>query len=132
MQWFTKLERLTKALQGHNEKIPETKNLPPTGFDPKQPPVADQGFPQGGGANPPSGAPTYEFAKFSRKLHEIERIWTPKGYTSLARLRSANDPLVFSLTLHETGKYETSNTLTSSYLLGYHVDTLSLAKSDAS
>ena len=27
----------------------------------------------------PRGAPTYEFAKFSRKLHEIERIWTPGG-----------------------------------------------------
>ena len=25
------------------------------------------------------GAPTYDFAKFSQKLHEIERIWTPRG-----------------------------------------------------
>ena len=25
------------------------------------------------------GAPTYHFAKFSQKLHEIERIWTPTG-----------------------------------------------------
>ena len=25
------------------------------------------------------GAPTYNFAKFSQKLHEIERIWTPRG-----------------------------------------------------
>ena len=25
----------------------------------------------------PGGAPTYDFAKFSQKLHEIERIWTP-------------------------------------------------------
>ena len=25
------------------------------------------------------GAPTYDFAKFSQKLHEIERIWTPGG-----------------------------------------------------
>ena len=31
------------------------------------------------------GAPRYEFAKFSQKLHEIERIWTPGGGgTSLA------------------------------------------------
>ena len=39
-----------------------------------------QGFP-GGGANSPGGggAPTYDFAKFSRKLHEIERIWLPRG-----------------------------------------------------
>ena len=41
--------------------------------------VADLGFPRGGGANSPGGAPTYEFAKFSQKLHEIERIWTPGG-----------------------------------------------------
>ena len=24
-------------------------------------------------------APTYDFAKFSQKLHEIERIWIAKG-----------------------------------------------------
>ena len=30
----------------------------------------------GGGANSPGGATTYDFAKFSQKLHEIERIWT--------------------------------------------------------
>ena len=40
-------------------------------------PVADPGFPRGGGANSPGGAPTYDFAKFSQKMHEIERIWTP-------------------------------------------------------
>ena len=38
------------------------------------------GFPRGGGANSRGGAPTYDFAKFSRKLHEIERIWTPGGH----------------------------------------------------
>ena len=37
-------------------------------------PAVDPGFPRGGG-----GAPTYDFAKFSRKLHEIERIWAPGG-----------------------------------------------------
>ena len=41
--------------------------------------VADLGFPRGGGANSPGGAPTYNFAKISQKLHEIERIWTPRG-----------------------------------------------------
>ena len=41
--------------------------------------VADPGFPRGGGANSPGGAPTYDFAKFHQKLHEIERIWTPRG-----------------------------------------------------
>ena len=24
------------------------------------------------------GTPTYDFAKFSQKLHKIERIWTPR------------------------------------------------------
>ena len=38
--------------------------------------VADPGFPLGGGANS-EGVPTYDFAKFSQKLHEIERIWAP-------------------------------------------------------
>ena len=41
--------------------------------------MADLGFPRGGGANSPGGAPTYDFAKFSQKLHEIERIWAPRG-----------------------------------------------------
>ena len=45
--------------------------------------MADPGFPRGGGANSP-GTPTYEFAKFSQKLHEIESIWTPGGRASLA------------------------------------------------
>ena len=33
--------------------------------------------PRGGG-----GAPTYDFAKFSWKLHEIKRIWVPGGRPS--------------------------------------------------
>ena len=39
-------------------------------------PVADPGFPRGEGANSPGerGTPTYDFAKISKKLHEIERI----------------------------------------------------------
>ena len=46
--------------------------------------VADPGFPGGGGANSPGGgAPTYDFAKFPQKLHEIERIWTPGGVRPL-------------------------------------------------
>ena len=39
--------------------------------------MADLGFPVGGDANPPGdggGAPTYDFAKFCEKLHEIEKI----------------------------------------------------------
>ena len=34
----------------------------------------DPGFPIKGGANLPQGAPTYRFAKFSKKLHDIEKI----------------------------------------------------------
>ena len=49
----------------------------PSGLAPL--PVADLGFPRGGGTNSPGGAPTYDFAKFPQKLHEIERIWTPGG-----------------------------------------------------
>ena len=39
-------------------------------------PGADPGFPVGGGANPPGGGrtPTYDFAKFPKQLHEIEKI----------------------------------------------------------
>ena len=39
--------------------------------------VADPAFPRGGGANSPGGP--NDFAKISQKLHEIERIWTPRG-----------------------------------------------------
>ena len=48
--------------------------------------VADLGFPRGGSANFPGGAPTYDFAKFSQKLHEIERIWAPGGGGGGARV----------------------------------------------
>ena len=35
---------------------------------------ADPGFPVGGGAEPTGdGAPTYDFAKFKKKLYEIEK-----------------------------------------------------------
>ena len=38
--------------------------------------MADPGFPEGGAWTLQGGR---EHAKFSRKLHEIERIWTPRG-----------------------------------------------------
>ena len=39
-----------------------------------------QDFPEEGAPTPRGGgAPTYDFAKFSQKLHEIERIWAPEG-----------------------------------------------------
>ena len=50
-----------------------------------------QDFPEEG-APTPQGAPTYEFVEFSQKLHEIERIWTPRGGAGpCAPLRSATD-----------------------------------------
>ena len=41
--------------------------------------MADPGFPRGGSPTPQRGVPTYDFVKVSQKLHEIERIWTPRG-----------------------------------------------------
>ena len=38
--------------------------------------VADPGFPRAGQL--PRRVPTYDFAKISQKLHEIERIWAPQ------------------------------------------------------
>ena len=40
---------------------------------------ADPGFPVEGGANPPGWGPTYAFAKFPEKLHEIENILGRRG-----------------------------------------------------
>ena len=41
------------------------------------------------------GAPTYDFAKFSQKLHEIETIWNPRGRG--ARPSPPLDPPLVSL-----------------------------------
>ena len=40
-------------------------------------PGVDPGFPVGGGANPPGGAPTYDFAKFSttKKCMKLRKFW---------------------------------------------------------
>ena len=52
-------------------------------------PGADPGFPIGGGANPLEGAPTSDFAKISKKTHEIENIWAVKrAHTQGIPLRS--------------------------------------------
>ena len=65
------------------------------------------------GANPP-GAPTYDLTKFSQKLHEIERIWTPMGGVSLAPpFTSANlfwrlpfrNPFVHTLVIFRDGAH---------------------------
>ena len=47
-------------------------------------PVADPGFPEVGAPTLQGRAPTYDFAKISQNLHEIERTWTPRGRASLA------------------------------------------------
>ena len=50
------------------------------------------------------GAPTYDFAKFSQKLHEIERISAPGGGVPRALpLRSATD-LCYSLCQFKTSE----------------------------
>ena len=41
--------------------------------------VLDPGFPPGGGANSPGGGANIQFCQNFPKLHEIERIWTPRG-----------------------------------------------------
>ena len=52
-----------------------------------------QDFPEEGAPTLQGGAPTYDFAKFSQKLHEIERIWTPRGgrASKILLCRSATD-----------------------------------------
>ena len=40
---------------------------------------------------PKVGAPTHDFAKFSQKLHEIERIWTTAGGAHPPPLRYTNE-----------------------------------------
>ena len=60
--------------------------------------MADPGFPRGGGANSPGGAPTYDFAKFSQKLHEMERIWTPRGGGARPKFYYVDPPLLDAAT----------------------------------
>ena len=44
---------------------------------------ADPGSPVLGGANPPAGVPTYDFVKFSQKLHEIKNMLGRRGTSPL-------------------------------------------------
>ena len=55
-------------------------------------PVAGPGFPRGRGTNSPGGRQHTILPKFPKKMHEIERIWTPReGRVPLApSLRSVN------------------------------------------
>ena len=62
--------------------------------------VMDEGFPIGTVGNPLGQAPTCHFAKFSKKLHEIENISgtfpldLPMGYVSLVTTRYVLDRIV--------------------------------------
>ena len=57
---------------------------------------ADPGFPVGG-APTLGGTPTYDFAKFFKKLHEIEKILGRRGAPPL------NPPLVTNVHLNPIG-----------------------------
>ena len=61
--------------------------------------VADPGFPWGGGANSPGGAPTYDFAKFSQNCMKLTRIWNRggRGASKILLCRSATAYGLFPL-----------------------------------
>ena len=59
-----------------------------------------QDFPKEG-APTLRGVPTYDIAKISQKLHEIERIWTPGGGTR-PKFYYVDPPLAGDSNLHFT------------------------------
>ena len=72
-----------------------------------------QDFPEGG-REPSRGG--REHAKFSRKLHEIERIWTPRG--GRASLTPPLDPpMTFNDDLHK--RFVSNSSSVESYLIHY-------------
>ena len=46
------------------------------------------------GCQLPGGEPTYDFAKFSQKLNEIEKIWTPGGGGTRVKFYYVDPPLL--------------------------------------
>ena len=52
-------------------------------------PVADPGFPWGGGINSPGGGQHMILPNFPKNLHEIERIWTRGVASKILLCRSA-------------------------------------------
>ena len=52
-----------------------------------------QDFPEEGAPTLQRGAPTYDFAKFPQKLHEIERIWPPGGGGARPKFYYVDPPL---------------------------------------
>ena len=71
----------------------------------------------------PRGAPTYDFAKFSQKLHEIERIWAPRG--GRASLAPPLDPPLEIMAWKPGNYYVPSWKLTGS-VNGVNIDPVSL------
>ena len=65
--------------------------------------MADPGFPRGGGRQLPRGAPTYDFAKNSQKLHEIERIWAPRGGGVRPKFYYVDPPLTVQMRRYPWG-----------------------------
>ena len=53
-------------------------------------------LPEEGAPTPHGEAPTYDFAILSKKLHEIERIWTP-GEACIPRAPPLDPPLISSV-----------------------------------
>ena len=73
--------------------------------------MADPGFPRGGGTNSPEEAQTYDFAIFSQKLHEIERIWAWRR----ASLTPPLDPPLFHIGIFSCHMYLLHETQLLSY-----------------
>ena len=46
---------------------------------------------------PEAGAPTYDFAKISQNLHEIERIWTHQEAGGASVAPPLDPPLILNL-----------------------------------
>ena len=57
-----------------------------------------QDFPEEGAPTPRGGAPTYDFAIFPQKLHEIERIWAPRGRGARPSRSPLDPPLICECT----------------------------------
>ena len=72
------------------------------------------------GANPPGGAPTYDFAKISEKLHGIEKILGSRGVRARgAPLRSATGMLQVPFVFEFESEWPSGNSATKQSL-NYH------------
>ena len=79
---------------------------------------ADPGFSVGGGADPPRwrGRPTYDFVKFSKKLHEIEKILGRRGVASPLRSATAEINQIVMLIISPKISEEGTQSYDSKYL----------------